>query len=1843
MIISVYDRVVFVLLFLLCCSIHGASSACSSASYVDTYPTSPNYPGLSTSSLPGGSQPVPSTYNPLIEGHWSEVAKLRNYRAPLSYSVYVRSSCPHTQSGLRNWHDPTIWPGGVVPANGADVTIPTGMSVLVASCSVDSGVSFGAVTIPLGSSLVFGDADITFRATGFIVRGSLLVGSETCRIANKVAITLIGSRNAQSFPAPAHVKGISVFGTIGLHGAKYSPTWTRLAMTANPGDQTIFIQDTVNWQVGQTIVITTTEVKDSRDWHRNEERIITAILRTSLGAAGQNSVITAIQLNTPLDYKHFGGKEYQAEVALLSRNVVVQGDTNSLPTDAWPFACNNTNSPNEKSTFPCQNSYLTGFGGHIIVDGSTGTSPVGRFSGVEMYRVGQTNIIGRYPIHFHMLGDVTATNYANHYVTDSSVHDSYFRCYAIHGTHGVLLSENTAYNAIGHCYFLEDGVEENNTISYNQAALVHALGPYQNPSMGLNGDSWWSQYLSWYTNTTSLILPSDMAAGCFYFTNTYNDVVGNAASGGWAGYALPALAVPVKLHYGQNTMSPRNRPFRSPFRGNSAHSTGFWWNTAGGIYVGGELQQRADGTLSYTSGRSATHDTCSNKLIGLPGQTAGCWDLGQQMYLQFTDNKVFLANRGMQHWGERSEIIRFELHDVGLSMNVFGKVWIDSMLMECRQGNHNPTWFAGCAGAPVDGRAPGWGSCNVRDYQFFTGMGGFQWYDVGQLHILTNSTIRNCMNSWKRCVYGTGSLCNNVAAFTSLTHSDQFVPEIMQVTSGLVFENVSAVWQFSTATSGAQGVTVSGRLQNWFDDDGSAARIGGRGMIGSAWANEWWKYNDACTLENQAWKCRYQSVNDSKASFIFNWDAAQQANIGDSICINGGDGSKRCPVVAKATHFGRNESLGLDIGVNAKVSGPIIHQSGGWFVRFTSGTPRVLTMASVQVDFNETLLLAFPYPAGTTFSVYAQGATWCSTSWGTCQHFYRSVSSIDAVRTAFGDAYYWDNTNRVLYLRITNNPDSFGGRGLENSVWTPFPPRDIFERGGQRLFRGGASFVVIEASCGSAVCAPQPDVNVPPARFPPDSFTTSSITSAAAAITVASATTTSALNAATTSTAAVNSATTSAASNAAATTSLALNSATTSARNSATTSTAFNSATTSASNSAATSAALRSATTSALNSATTTSAFNSATTSALNSATTTSALNAATTSALNSATTTSALNAATTTTAAAARSTTTVVTSSSAATVASTSTSATTSSLTRATTAAAASSSTLSSATTTTVATSSSSSSATRASSTISTAATSSTAASTSAATSAATSSAASSSSSSRVTSAAATTAAATTTLASSSSSSAANNIASTSSSSSARVSTSTLSSVSAAASTLATTATTTAASTTAATTTTNAQTSSSSGRVTISTTSAQSTPTTSAVVVTSTAASTNAATTTTSSRSSASSTSAATTSAAATTSSRSTTSSSSSTTSAPSSTSSTTGSSSGGWPLLPGSVIGSPGSYANLGNNISKAYDTSFTTFYDAATASGSWVGLNLGSTASIKQIHYAARNGFTGRMLGGTFQASNTASFSPSSRVVTLYTIPTNERVPTGSHATQTITVSGSYQFVRYYGPNGGYCNVAEIAFRGVRSATASVATTMSSAPITRRSITQISNNNNSTVPGFDINAYSALVATAMGVDPSMLFSIIQLGTNSTAPFKVITTVTSENIFNSTMLSSQLIVALNDPTVQTFLASSGFLQMGGSTQEEVDTPNPAPASDEVYTLTPEQAEADNDDVDADGDTPLIIGADSASPFGPLTLASLIGIVVGGAVFVIVIVVVVVIVVKKKKTHSKAIDLSIF
>jgi hypothetical protein len=640
---------------------------------------------------------------------------------PLPASFPSRTGCPHTSVGLFRWEDPATW-GGAVPAGG-DVTLPQGASVLLSSCS--SPLVLGTLTIPAGTQLVLSDAPLSLSVTALIVHGALTAGSPSCRLRSQVNITLRGSRpSGSSASAPAtNLKGILVdgAGVLDLHAVQYAPTWTRLAAPALNGSQWLYLQTPVNWEPGQTIIVTTTALKDARDYSETEELTIMHVFTLANGMG-------AIHTNEALRFDHYASAEYQAEVALLSRRLVVQGDAaDSLPTDAAQMACHPATASASASiaasygaffsTLPCPESFLTGFGGHVMVSGG---NAVGRLSGALLLRMGQTNALGRYPFHLHLVN----RSGVNSYIRDSAVWKSYYRCVSVHGTWGAEVSSNVAHDVIGHCFYLEDGVEEENLFQFNLASLVHPLFAGASNSMGgsnyfpATGPGASQEFSSYLGVSPTLLLPADGTASGFYITNARNRFIGNAASGGWSGFQFPTLQEPIGMHRGSGLPPPRLRPTLE-FRGNTAHSSGFFWSAAGCIYVGGGLfyPSAADANLAYNPGRSSTFRACGTDIASAACSSA-------HSLTMFNDTKVFLCYMGIQHWGSWPEIIGFEAHDVMKAANVFGTAWIDNMLVTCRTRN-----------APRNGGGKGYQEVSFDSAS--TAL--FQSYDIGQSHIRASS------------------------------------------------------------------------------------------------------------------------------------------------------------------------------------------------------------------------------------------------------------------------------------------------------------------------------------------------------------------------------------------------------------------------------------------------------------------------------------------------------------------------------------------------------------------------------------------------------------------------------------------------------------------------------------------------------------------------------------------------------------------------------------------------------------------------------------------------------------------------------------------------------------------------------------------------------------------------------------------------------------------------------------------------------------------------------------------------------------------------------------------------
>jgi cell migration-inducing and hyaluronan-binding protein len=403
---------------------------------------------------------------------------------------------------LKAWSDPATWPSGQVPVAGDSVVIPAGLAVELDT----TPPALHSLTIE--GSLVFGSRDFDLVTGWILVNGLLQAGSEAHPWNHRAHVTLTGS------PGDANIAGmgnkmIGVNGRIELHGETRGG-WTHLNQTAAAGATTIQLERNPGWRTGDRLVLA------SSDYNQNQaEQALIA------GVSG-----TTVTLTAPLAHAHFGQiltvsgvtVDERAEVGLLSRNIRIEGDPGSSP----------------------------GYGGHMMVmAGATA-----HIEGVELYQMGQQGKLARYPMHWHVAGDVTGQYFRN-----SAVWHTFSRCVTIHGTDNATVKDNVCYDHAGHGYFMEDGAESGNTIEGNLGLTSH------DPGAGVR------------------LLPSDDRPATFWITNPANIVRNNVAAGSegfgfW--YALPDA--PTGLSTGMPDR-PRYTPL-GEFSGDVAHS-----NHQGGLFV----------------------------------------------------------------------------------------------------------------------------------------------------------------------------------------------------------------------------------------------------------------------------------------------------------------------------------------------------------------------------------------------------------------------------------------------------------------------------------------------------------------------------------------------------------------------------------------------------------------------------------------------------------------------------------------------------------------------------------------------------------------------------------------------------------------------------------------------------------------------------------------------------------------------------------------------------------------------------------------------------------------------------------------------------------------------------------------------------------------------------------------------------------------------------------------------------------------------------------------------------------------------------------------------------------
>jgi hypothetical protein len=501
------------------------------------------------------------------------------------------------------WSDPASWPNRKVPAAGDKVTIGKDKEIVLDV----SPPALGGLSID--GKLTFADtADLELTTEWIMLHGELAIGSEAKPHTRKATITLTDNVKGEDVMAGMGDRGIMLSGgTLNLHGTTTN-TWSKLAATAAAGATSIQVLNASGWKVGDEIILASTDY----DPRQAERRTITAI-------SGNN-----LTLDKKLDFMHFGkitfDVDQRGEVGLLTRNVKIQASEDAAQ------------------------SY---FGGHIMAMPSSKMF----VSSVELNRMGQHMTLARYPIHWHLVGEGKGQ-----YIKNASIHDTFSRCVTVHGTNNLRIEGNVTYNTVGHCFFLEDGIETGNQFVRNLAIQTkcHPTKKSMPVNLAANGESEHKyenrtayRQVAWSGKET--LLPSDNTVASYWITNPDNTFVGNVAAGSdengfWLSLPEHPNGQFLNTEISKNTW-PRRTHLRE-FKDNVAHSNfdGFMFdrniaadNTFG---LAGNTYLPRENPADPTSKLLETH---FDNLITYKNRNGGFWGRGEMFIvrnLKTADNAI---------------------------------------------------------------------------------------------------------------------------------------------------------------------------------------------------------------------------------------------------------------------------------------------------------------------------------------------------------------------------------------------------------------------------------------------------------------------------------------------------------------------------------------------------------------------------------------------------------------------------------------------------------------------------------------------------------------------------------------------------------------------------------------------------------------------------------------------------------------------------------------------------------------------------------------------------------------------------------------------------------------------------------------------------------------------------------------------------------------------------------------------------------------------------------------------------------------------------------------------------
>ncbi|XP_074525918.1 cell surface hyaluronidase [Halichoeres trimaculatus] len=709
-----------------------------------------------------------------------------------------------------------------------------------------------------------------------------------------------------------------------------------------------------SWRPGHQIVVASTDYS----MHQAEEFTLMPC---------PDCTSRQVRIQGKPQYNHVGeildGVDMRAEVALLSRNILINGEMEN--------SCYGNNK--------CQFYNHDTFGGHIKIFGNFSSV---HLSHVELKNMGQQAETGRYPLHFHMCGDVDQKGgyWEPTYVDGLAIHHSFSRCLTIHATNGLLVKNTVGYDTLGHCFFLEDGIEQRNT-------LYHNLGLLTRPGTLLPTDrndtlctSIKDKVYPGYTPSPST---ECKAVSTFWIANPNNNLISNAAAGSQdAGIWFVFHSSSTGDSHG---LVPETKAELTPlgiFYNNRVHS-----NFKAGLFIDKGVKTTnasAADPREYlcldNSARFRPHQNADpnlprvaaiiDSLISFKNNDLGAWIRGGDIVIEnsgFADNGVGLSFASDGSYPK----------DEGSSQEVTQSLFVGESRNRGTNGGQNKYWGPGGADAKMR-TLPRNRTFPIR---------GFQIYD-GPIR-LTQSTFRG------------------------------YIPTPERYTSAVGF-NLKNTWQLTPRNNLSQlnfhstvGLrTFFGRPGQWFEDndlDGDKNSMF-HDVDGSVTG-----YTDTYVGRADNYLIQHPScVNMSQWSGVICSGRYSQVYIqtqgapGLSLSISR-DEYPSAPLVLR----GINSQ-----GATSQQYQPILMMSKSYTLHWSGPAAREIVLSLINFDKDDWVLVGLCYPSDTTFQIMADIYDRQSNTFDDITDYGTVPSLAELEKRPMDRKYYFDQTVGLLWLYL---------------------------------------------------------------------------------------------------------------------------------------------------------------------------------------------------------------------------------------------------------------------------------------------------------------------------------------------------------------------------------------------------------------------------------------------------------------------------------------------------------------------------------------------------------------------------------------------------------------------------------------------------------------------------------------------------------------------------------------------------------------------------------------------------------------------------------------------------------